>query len=161
MTRIARIVTLAMVTLALAGGLAVAAPPGPPGSKAPTCQTGLKCPDLTVEIQQVLCTDLGGGQRNIQVKVRVQNMAANPTWKAFATRVWLDANGPEFELSPGNSTWIIEPPLYGGQVKHLNVKTTNARHNIGAKTDHLSQQPETSEGNNGHSKQVGAAPACG
>lgn len=106
-------------------------------------------PDLVVQIQGVFCSNQEGEQYNVQVKLRVQNMSSNKTWKDFSTQVLLDNPDPSVGTPFGGTPYIIAAPLFGGQgnVAHKNLLTTAGNHTIFVHTDWVAQQPETNEGN--------------
>lgn len=154
-----------MLTLLIAGMLvgqlfAASGPPPPgPSQQQPPRPVPTAKPDLTVEIQQVFCS-VQNGQYNVQVKLRVQNLSNNPTWKDVWTQVLLDSPDPAVGTLFIDTPYLVTAPLFGGNVKHRNIQTTPDKHAIYVKTDWSNQQPETNEGNNTTSKGIDVPNRC-
>jgi hypothetical protein len=83
------------ILLASSSGIAANTPPplSPSQNNPPSPAVAVK-PDLVAQIQGVFCSNQGGGQYNVQVKIRIQNMSNNKTWKDISTRVLLDSPDP-------------------------------------------------------------------
>ena len=172
MATVARIVALALAIFSLGGGVVLASnAPQKPSAKAPTCASGLKCPDLHVAFKSVNCSaSAGNGKYHVNAKVDIRNYPVpsnqHKTWKTFETKVTL--NGQPLSPNPHS----VAPTMWGGQHQETNftIEAAPGTYTLVATIDATGQQPEyhydsnqgggNAEGDNTATKKITVPGGC-